>query len=72
MTTSLGDQIKTMRHERGWTQRELARRSGVSERHIRTLENDWDLCNPSVSTINKLAIAFDTDFIVLGDEEVYL
>jgi len=49
---SLGDNLRLMRKKKGWTQQELATKTGIKLAHISTLENkDSD---PKLSTIYKL------------------
>lgn len=54
-------QLKTLREERGWSQEELARRSGVSRVTLSRIENDPGY-SPRTSTFEKLAAAFDIPY----------
>ena len=40
LRNNLGDMIRVIREERGWSQRELARRAATSQRIINALENN--------------------------------
>jgi transcriptional regulator with XRE-family HTH domain len=53
-----GDKLWTLRHERGWSQVELARRSGVAQSTINYLELGKRV--PTIQTLRKLARAYDT------------
>ena len=53
------ERIKALREARGWTQAELARRSGVSLRSIQMYEQRHkDINKASVETVYKLAKVF--------------
>ena len=54
-------QIKVMRKNRGWSQRELALRSGVSVKTISRYEGGRNDANEEIklSTLQKIARAFD-------------
>lgn len=51
----IGPVVRELRERRGWTLRELARRSGLSVSLISEVERD--LVNPSVASLNRLARA---------------
>ncbi|HSQ25664.1 MAG TPA: cupin domain-containing protein [Anaerolineales bacterium] len=55
MTTklTLGTKLKLLREERGLSQRELARRAGISANSVSLIERDEN--SPSVSTLQSLA-----------------
>lgn len=54
----LAAQIKVIREQRGWTQKELAKRAGMLQARISALENvEYDAW--TVNTLRKLAKAFD-------------
>lgn len=58
----LARQIYLMRRDRGWTQKELAARVGVSQARIAFLEQ-W--CgNASITTLKRIAVVFDVALIV--------
>jgi len=50
---AFGKQIRTLRHERGLTQEELARRSSLSVDSVRRIE--YGAFSPSLKTVRKLA-----------------
>ncbi len=52
--------IAVLREERGWSQEELAERSGVSVRTIRNLELGW-VQNPRRSSVDRLADALGVE-----------
>jgi transcriptional regulator with XRE-family HTH domain len=56
-------QIRAMREARGWSQEELGCRSGKAQAEISRLENP-DLSSYSLSTLKRLASAFDVALIV--------
>lgn len=69
---SLGENIKRFRRDKGWTQGELSKISGVRLGHISRLErNDTD---PKLSTIYRLIEAFDcsADSLLLDNEQMSL
>jgi DNA-binding XRE family transcriptional regulator len=55
---TLAHNLKLLRTQRGWTQEELARRSGVSRVTISRIENE-DEPFPRLETLEKLADALD-------------
>lgn len=52
----IGETIRTLRKEKGWTQEDLARRIGMSRKHISYYENARVF--PSEKTLSKLADVF--------------
>lgn len=55
---SIAAQIKVLREQRGWTQKELADASGMKQERISTLEDiDYDAW--TIKTLRKLSKAFD-------------
>ncbi len=54
----LGETVKAERKRRGWTQQELAHRSGLAQGYWTLLENG-KRANPGVDTLQKLGRAFD-------------
>lgn len=55
MRKLVGDNCARIRKERGWTQEELAERSGLSQQYISDLERGKR--NPTIVTIYELAQA---------------
>lgn len=53
----IGATIKELRELRGWSQRELSRRSGVSRKTLASYESGD--CNPTLKKLCALAEAFD-------------
>lgn len=53
---SLGENIRRLRREKGWTQSDLSERTGIKINHLSRLEQDEG--DPKASTINKLIEAF--------------
>ncbi len=69
---SLGENIKRFRQDKGWTQGQLAKVSGVRLGHISRLERDDT--DPKLSTIYKLLEAFQcsADSLLLDSEQMGL
>lgn len=57
MINPLAVRIKKLRQERGWTQEELAKRSGLDRGYIANLEGTKSIKSPSAETFLKLAHA---------------
>jgi len=57
--TSLGQRIRDLRHERGWSQAELALRIGVHAESI----SRWELGKetPHLGSLARIALAIDVD-----------
>jgi len=53
----LGRNIKRLREAKGWSQEEMAHRSGLHRTYISSLERG--LRNPTATVLEKLARAFD-------------
>lgn len=62
--TGIPFQIRAMRDQRGWTQEELGKRSGLPQSAIARLENPDTIHSPNIKTFQKLASAFDVALIV--------
>lgn len=64
---SLGNKIKQLRQEKGWSQDELAFHAGIDGRQISRYENDR--VTPSVDVVVKLARAFNVsvDHLLIDD-----
>ena len=56
----LGDKIKAARSEKGITQKELAEKTGLTERTIQRIENHE--VEPSVYSLNKISEILSFDF----------
>jgi len=63
---SVGNKLRTIREERGLSQRELAQRAGVSTNAISLIERDEN--SPSVSTLQNLAAALTIKMSYFFDE----
>ncbi len=63
IASGLAEQIKAQRKARGWTQQELARRSGVSLKSVQRLENPRGDYDPYIETVAKLAATFDVALV---------
>lgn len=61
----LGKKVRELRESRGWTQNELAKRSGIGRSYISLLETD-NLIKPSADYLVKLAHTFS-----IRPEELY-
>ena len=66
-TFSLGAKLRSIRDERGYSQRELAQRSGLSANAISLIERDEN--SPSVSTLQSLAAALNVKMSYFFEEE---
>lgn len=62
---TLGENIKRIRKERGLTQKELGKISGINEAQIRRYELGGKNSNPKVETIKKIADALNVKIIDL-------
>ncbi len=56
----LGDKIKSARTQKGITQKELAEKTGLTERTIQRIENHE--VEPSVYSLNKISEILSFDF----------
>jgi len=63
---SVGNKLRTVREERGLSQRELAQRAGVSTNAISLIERDEN--SPSVSTLQSLATALNVRMSYFFDD----
>jgi len=63
----LARSLKRLRARRGWTQEELAQRSGVSRVTISRFESEAEL-SPRIETLEKLADALEVDLAELFRE----
>lgn len=55
----IGNTIQKMRDDKGWTQTELAKKSGLQQSHISRLEAG--IHSPSWRTLEKIASAFEVE-----------
>jgi transcriptional regulator with XRE-family HTH domain len=64
---SLGDRIKEIRKQKGWSQNELSQKAGVSYAQLSRYEIKGS--QPPAEVLNKLADALDTtvDYLINGD-----
>ncbi|WP_146074954.1 helix-turn-helix domain-containing protein [Streptomyces sp. Ru73] len=60
----IGDRIRTLRKQRGWSVQQLAEASGLSRRMLTDIE--LGRANPSLATVDRAARALDTDFAALA------
>jgi transcriptional regulator with XRE-family HTH domain len=63
---SIGDRVRRLRFYRGWSQQELARRTGLSPGHISDIENGVRK-NIQARTVKKLAKGLGADIAELLD-----
>jgi transcriptional regulator with XRE-family HTH domain len=66
-TFSLGAKLRAIRDERGFSQRELAQRAGLSANAISLIERDEN--SPSVSTLQSLAAALNVKMGYFFEDE---
>jgi transcriptional regulator with XRE-family HTH domain len=59
----LAAQVHALRKQRGWTQRQLAEKSGIAQERISKIESA-DFSSLTMSTLNKFARAFDVDLSI--------
>ena len=64
---SVGNKLRTVREERGLSQRELAQRAGISTNAISLIERDEN--SPSVSTLQSLAAALNVKMSYFFDDQ---
>lgn len=57
MSVEIGDKIKRLRTERGWSLRELERRAGIHYSYLNRIENNK--VKPSIEHLEILARLFD-------------
>jgi transcriptional regulator with XRE-family HTH domain len=63
LSTNIAAQIQTMREKEGWTQEQLAEKTGMSQARISVMENpSYD--KYSLKTLRRLGSAFDVAVIV--------
>ena len=65
----IGKKLKTLREERGLTQIELSKLSGVSERSIRNYEKDD--ASITISVLEKIAEALKVDISYFFEKNVH-
>ena len=53
----VGDRIRQLRRDRGWTQQEMSERFGFNYKHYQRIEQGQQ--NLELATLNKLAAAFE-------------
>src|SRR5688572_16868451 len=58
LLTALGGRVRNLRDQRGWPRRELAERTGLSERFLAQVESGQ--ANPSIVSLAQIARALDT------------
>ena len=58
----LGEQVRGMREERGWSQRDLAKLTGMTQPSIARFEAGWT--TPTLPILERIANAFDTTLSV--------
>lgn len=63
MLARLGARVRTLRKDRGWSRRDLARRTGISERFLADVETG--AANPSLLRLWTLAQAFELELTEL-------
>jgi transcriptional regulator with XRE-family HTH domain len=66
----IGQLIKELRLQRGYSQLYLSNKTGLSERTIQRLENNH--VNPSSNTLRLLGNVFDEDFFKYKNQEIII
>lgn len=64
---TLGNKLRDVREERGFSQRELAQRAGISTNAVSLIERDEN--SPSVSTLQSLAMALNIKMSYFFNDE---
>ena len=59
VSSQVGKRIEEMRKDRGWSRKELARRSSISPGSVKLIEESKQF--PGIDTLEKVAIAFGGD-----------
>ncbi|MEV7470039.1 XRE family transcriptional regulator [Streptomyces kronopolitis] len=62
--TRIGERIRALRKQRGWTVQQLSEAGKVSRRMLTDIE--LGQANPSLATVDRVARALDTDFAALA------
>lgn len=67
---TVGERIKKIRLEKGMTQQDLAKRTGINDANIRKYEGGRQ--NPKLETLERIAAALEVDpyYLVFGDEKI--
>jgi transcriptional regulator with XRE-family HTH domain len=60
--------IRRLRRERGLTQEAVAQLCGINEKHYQDLETGRKPFNPTLETLNSLAVALETPLHLLVAE----
>jgi transcriptional regulator with XRE-family HTH domain len=63
----LGQRIRSLRREHGFSQRDLAEKTGLDYTYLSKIENNRLEHSPSLRTLRDLAIALDVDELELMD-----
>lgn len=66
---NIGRRIKELRTERGWSQNELAKRSGANAKLISRYEHGH--VNPTIEIVRRLSIAFGVSVDALIFDELH-
>lgn len=59
----MGNRVRELRAQSGWTVEEAAERFGIEPAHVRRIEAGRT--NPSLATLVSIAHGFDTDVVSL-------
>ena len=65
MAQKLATELKFLRGKKGWTQNQLATKSGVSSASVQFIEQNFDQRKPRPNTLMKLAKALEVEDEVL-------
>ena len=60
----IGQQVKKLRKERGWSQQKLAAFAGISRQYLMQLESKTIIVNPTFEVLHKIASACGCDLEV--------
>ncbi|MBF9235364.1 helix-turn-helix transcriptional regulator [Microvirga sp. BT350] len=64
--TSLGERLRTIRHDRKWTLQDASKRSGVGRSTLSKIENG--LMSPTLDLLKKITRGMEIDLVDLFDE----
>jgi transcriptional regulator with XRE-family HTH domain len=66
---SLGKEIKKARIDKGWNQKDVQARTGISQKHLSAIE--CDSVDPRWSMMKRLAAVLDLDLAQLAREDTH-
>lgn len=64
LARQIGSQIRSLRHGRGWTQRQLAERTGLAQQNLSAYERGE--ARPRLSTLARILAALDAEVRIVA------